>query len=588
MKNIIKKITLVLMIVALLSGCVPAEYKEGVKIDRGYPDKELPIYDDAIVYFCEEDSDEITLRAGSEDDVEDVIDFYQELFEDEDAFILLDEKVKDDKYFAEGIIIGEELTFEIEITQAKGDIEEKVFESQFEIIISPQEEEEIIEETVTETQSQEMDAMDADIVGGFPIDVFSKYPGSVITKSNSDETGTYIIMFTTDDIAKVTDFYEGFLADADITSESTADSVTIWLGKMKGYSFMISLTDDPEDLEEGYNTGIGIGIMNEEALDYTQTDNGDNSVNGDTKEYEAFINQTVEQGGVKFTINSVTLYDNYEEKYGDITDGVMLDVTIENTNKGQTLSVSPSYGNIILNTGEILQSDYWSSSDNIDGDIIGEVIKNGVIYFPLNVTNTSEINGFTWVVNAPTDKDYNSVGSDFVFSVEFDNPNYQQLTREVNMERVYGKLNDLFFDNVNFTEIYEIPDAVYQTGPVTLHLPYVALVSQYEDYNGNVNDYIVIGAMVEAEEGAPDFSFYLPGSTLVTNTKEQLESDYTFSESLESSLSGGTYTYGLFCYKLESATIDQITGFDLYTDQPYDSESWGYIGEELVIKITLS
>ena len=185
MKNLIKKLTLVLMIVALLSGCIPAEYKEGVKIDKGYPDKELPVYDDAIVFFCEEDSGEITLKAGSEDDVEDVIDFYQELFEDEDVFIVLKEKAKDDRYSAEGIIIDEELTFEIDIKMAKGKVEEKLFESEFEIVIAPQDEDSKADNVQTDTPKDSLtDPLDVAIDKQYPVDAFSKYPGTRAIEAN--------------------------------------------------------------------------------------------------------------------------------------------------------------------------------------------------------------------------------------------------------------------------------------------------------------------------------------------------------------------------------------------------------------------
>ncbi|MCK5129623.1 MAG: hypothetical protein KAQ68_07215 [Clostridiales bacterium] len=142
MKKLIAVIVLTALIVTAFAGCIPSEYKKGLKLGRDYPDKELPIYDDAIVFSYEEDDDgEVTLEAGTEDDVDDVADFYKDLFEDEaDNFIIISQKEDKDEYSANGIIIDEELQFEIEVTEAKGKYEEKLFSAEMEITIEPADE----------------------------------------------------------------------------------------------------------------------------------------------------------------------------------------------------------------------------------------------------------------------------------------------------------------------------------------------------------------------------------------------------------------------------------------------------------------
>ena len=61
MKKVLFIILAFLMSAFLLSGCIPAAYKEGVDIDKGFPDSILEIYDDAIVFFSEDDGDEIMI-----------------------------------------------------------------------------------------------------------------------------------------------------------------------------------------------------------------------------------------------------------------------------------------------------------------------------------------------------------------------------------------------------------------------------------------------------------------------------------------------------------------------------------------------
>ena len=145
-----KKVLVVLLstaiIMAALSGCVPAQYTKGVEISRDFPDKILEIYDEAIVFFCEEDDDEITLKAGSKDDIEDVVDFYKDLFEDEEDIVLTDEDDdKDDEYQAEGYIEKEKVSFEIDIDAPRGETEKKLFESQFEITVTALSDEDLAE-----------------------------------------------------------------------------------------------------------------------------------------------------------------------------------------------------------------------------------------------------------------------------------------------------------------------------------------------------------------------------------------------------------------------------------------------------------
>ena len=127
----------VLLVAVLCVICVfsftacDAAYKKGVKIDD-YPEKDVPIYDDAVVFSYETKGDKCKIKYGSEDDVDDITEFYKEEFEDEDYHIY-DEDIDDDEYSVEGII--DDITFEINVEQARGDREEKYFDSVVEVEI---------------------------------------------------------------------------------------------------------------------------------------------------------------------------------------------------------------------------------------------------------------------------------------------------------------------------------------------------------------------------------------------------------------------------------------------------------------------
>ncbi len=125
-----------IMIVSLVfSGCetiqglfnkVPEQYTEGIKYDRDFPDDVFEIYDGAIVFESRKLFDEIILTLGTEDDIDDVIDFYRDFFE-ENEIGLIEESEEKDEYYASGIFEGYE--FKIKIEEADGEYIEDLFES---------------------------------------------------------------------------------------------------------------------------------------------------------------------------------------------------------------------------------------------------------------------------------------------------------------------------------------------------------------------------------------------------------------------------------------------------------------------------
>lgn len=116
----------VMLVSAVFVGCdqIPEEYTEGVKLDKSYPDEDMPIYDDAVVYYCDDDENEISIKYGVEDDLDDVADFYKDHFEDIEIE-LEDETDKSSRYSAEGSY--KDFQFKVKVTEPSGDYEEKVF-----------------------------------------------------------------------------------------------------------------------------------------------------------------------------------------------------------------------------------------------------------------------------------------------------------------------------------------------------------------------------------------------------------------------------------------------------------------------------
>lgn len=110
----------------LFIGCnkVPEEYIEGVRLHKSYPEEYMPIYDDAVVYYCDNDEQSVSIKYGVHDELDDVVDFYKDHFEDK-GISLEDETDKSSKYLAEGICM--DFSFKIKISEPTGSYEEEVF-----------------------------------------------------------------------------------------------------------------------------------------------------------------------------------------------------------------------------------------------------------------------------------------------------------------------------------------------------------------------------------------------------------------------------------------------------------------------------
>ncbi len=101
-----KRLLTLLFMVLFLVGCAPVAYVQGVEWDTSCPEV-LPIYDDAIVYHMEQDEDTYIIKAGIDDSYHDIVDFYQDYFEEEEI-ALKSERDKSRRYRARGIVDGYE------------------------------------------------------------------------------------------------------------------------------------------------------------------------------------------------------------------------------------------------------------------------------------------------------------------------------------------------------------------------------------------------------------------------------------------------------------------------------------------------
>lgn len=124
LKRIVYLSFIIIFTSVLLVGCIPIEYTQGVMLIEDYPIDDFPITEDAVVYYCDKDDDNITIRYGTNEELSAVADFYKAHFENNDITVS-DETEKDSRYSAEGVYNN--LSFSIKATQASGEYEEKVY-----------------------------------------------------------------------------------------------------------------------------------------------------------------------------------------------------------------------------------------------------------------------------------------------------------------------------------------------------------------------------------------------------------------------------------------------------------------------------
>lgn len=96
---------------------------------------------------------------------------------------------------------------------------------------------------------------------------------------------------------------------------------------------------------------------------------------------------------------------------------VALNIEIENTST-DTISIYPDQGTLTTDTKEQVNADMFLS-DSIGGEMIGEVKKDGTIFFVLKKSKADEINTITYYVDGPHDEDLNTVGDEIKEELNF-------------------------------------------------------------------------------------------------------------------------------------------------------------------------
>lgn len=119
----------------------------------------------------------------------------------------------------------------------------------------------------------------------------------------------------------------------------------------------------------------------------------------------------------KMQLASLEVSEDYKDMFDkDLVTVVTLEVEVENKSS-DTNSMYPDQGTIVTNTKEQKDAEMFFS-DDVGGDFIGEVTKKGNVVFILD-SAAEEVTSFKYIIDAPHDDEFNSLGEDITFELSF-------------------------------------------------------------------------------------------------------------------------------------------------------------------------
>ena len=125
----------------------------------------------------------------------------------------------------------------------------------------------------------------------------------------------------------------------------------------------------------------------------------------------------------KMQVSELEVGEKYKRTFFDNKDVVTIvelrvELRVEVENISTETNIIPEQGTIVTNTKE--QKDaHEDFSAMIGGEYIGEIIREGYIYFVLD-SEAEEITSFKYVISGPIDSDGNKLGEDITFDLSFD------------------------------------------------------------------------------------------------------------------------------------------------------------------------
>ncbi|MFK3938957.1 hypothetical protein ACI2JA_15765 [Alkalihalobacillus sp. NPDC078783] len=119
------------------------------------------------------------------------------------------------------------------------------------------------------------------------------------------------------------------------------------------------------------------------------------------------------------TVSEVVEWPEELAEYYDFeaTGIIQIDMEISNT-EDEDINFYMDQATITTNTGEQLEPDLLAS-DHIGGEFLGAVNKSGSIRYMLQNSDPNEVEWVRILIDAPSDENYNSIGSSIDIQIDF-------------------------------------------------------------------------------------------------------------------------------------------------------------------------
>lgn len=118
-------------------------------------------------------------------------------------------------------------------------------------------------------------------------------------------------------------------------------------------------------------------------------------------------------------IGDIEIIDEYRELFNDKDEATIITVNLEVENtEDATNGFYADQATLTTDTGEQVEADMFLS-DDVGGDFIGEVKKDGDIFFILD-SEADKINKVNLHIDAPHDEDFDTIGDDLKLEFEIE------------------------------------------------------------------------------------------------------------------------------------------------------------------------
>ena len=282
------------------------------------------------------------------------------------------------------------------------------------------------------------------------------------------------------------------------------------------------------------------------------------------------INQQMVQEEIDVQLKEITMLKNADLGEGRNSDALVVTLWVDNENPAG-LQLYPDSGKMLLATGEELLSSRAEYQETYPNG----TVKKGDLYFPLQLTKLTEIDGLTLILEGPANQYYEPVGQEYVFEIPVKHPSYQDVGRSEIIRRVYDLSASLSGASL-VSETFHAGQQV-EMGPMTIHLmdvmvyenmqhPYAAFLNLDDPVN-------FIGVSLAVENHSDEVVYFsnARNKLLLGNTITK-DMDHLMSRYIGQVFYGGAIKTGTAFFRIEEEELEKLSAISLLLESPWELE----------------